>query len=151
MKRDYPDRPIVGVGAVIVQEGRVLVIRRLAEPLKGEWSIPGGMLELGEELRKGVAREAKEETGLAVEVDEVLDVFDAIYPDPSGRLQYHYVLIDFLCYPVAGEASAGSDAEDLQWVTGEELESLRLRPMTLGVIRKGLEKARDHKACRSRK
>lgn len=141
MKRDYPDRPIVGVGAVIVENGRVLLVRRLAEPLKGEWSIPGGMLELGERLREGVAREVLEESGLVVEVGEVLDVFDAIYPDAAGRTQYHYVLIDFLCYPTGGGLHAGSDADAVRWAGSDELESLRLRPMTLGVIRKGLEKA----------
>lgn len=140
MKRDYPDRPIVGVGAVIVQDGKVVVVRRLAEPLKGEWSIPGGMLELGEKLREGTAREALEETGLAVEVGEVLDVFDAIYPDATGRTQYHYVLIDFLCRPNGGELHANSDAADARWAAANELDSLGLRPMTLAVIRKGLEK-----------
>lgn len=141
MKRDYPDRPIVGVGAVIVQDGRVVLVRRLAEPLRGEWSIPGGMLELGEKLREGTAREALEETGLVVEVGEVLDVFDAIYPDVTGRTQYHYVLIDFLCYPTGGELEASSDAGDARWTSASELQSLGLRSMTIDVIRKGLERA----------
>lgn len=141
MKRDYPDRPIVGVGAVIVQDGRVLLVRRLAEPLKGEWSIPGGMLELGEKLREGTAREALEETGLVVEAGEVLDVFDAIYPDASGRTQYHYVLIDFLCRVTGGELQASSDAGDVRWAAADELESLGLRPMTLAVVKKGLNAA----------
>jgi ADP-ribose pyrophosphatase YjhB (NUDIX family) len=99
VKRDYPDRPIVGVGAVVVSDGRALVVRRATEPLKGQWSIPGGMLELGEKLREGIAREVLEETGLEVEVFDVLDVFDSIFPDLEGRTQYHYVLIDFLCRP----------------------------------------------------
>jgi 8-oxo-dGTP diphosphatase len=138
VKRDYPDRPIVGVGAVIVQDGRVVLVRRLAEPLKGEWSIPGGMLELGEKLREGTAREALEETGLVVDVGEVLDVFDAIYPDAGGRTQYHYVLIDFVCRPAGGELQASSDAAEVRWVAVDELEELKLRPMTMGVIKKGL-------------
>ncbi len=97
MKRDYPEHPIIGVGAVIVNGDRALIVRRDTEPLKGEWSVPGGVLELGEKLRDGVAREALEETGLRVEVGELLDVFDSIFPDAEGRTQYHYVLIDFLC------------------------------------------------------
>src|SRR5271157_4239862 len=97
MKRFYPEQPIIGVGAVIVQQGRALLVRRDTEPLKGEWSIPGGALELGEKLRDGVRREALEETGLRVEPGEVLEVFDSIFQDDDGRTQYHYVLIDYLC------------------------------------------------------
>lgn len=138
MKRDYPDRPIVGVGAVVVKEGRALVVRRATEPLRGEWSIPGGMLELGEKLREGIAREVREETGLEVEVGEVLDVFDSIFPDSEGRMQYHYVLIDFLCSPVAGEVCASSDVSDARWVTGHEAGELHMKAATVGVIRKAL-------------
>ena len=112
MRRDYPDRPIVGVGAVVVQNGLALVVRRATEPLKGEWSIPGGMLELGEKLRDGIAREVLEETGLIVEVGEVLDVFDSIFPDAEGKTQYHYVLVDFVCYPKTGTLQASSDVSD---------------------------------------
>src|SRR5664280_1060422 len=103
MKRDYPEQPIVGVGAVIVDDHRVLLVRRASEPLKGEWSVPGGMLELGEKLRDGVCRETLAETALQVEVGEVLDVFDSIFTDGDGRTQYHYVLIDFLCRRISGE------------------------------------------------
>src|SRR5271165_5942838 len=97
MHRTYPSHPIVGVGAVIIRDGRALLVRRNTEPLKREWSVPGGVLELGEKLRDGAAREALEETGLHVEVYEVLDVFDSIFPDADGQTQYHFVLIDFLC------------------------------------------------------
>lgn len=138
LKRDYPDRPIVGVGAVVVKDGRALVVRRATEPLRGEWSVPGGMLELGEKLREGIAREVKEETGLEVEVGEVLDVFDSIFPDSEGRMQYHYVLIDFLCRPVAGEVCASSDVSDAMWVTAEEAEALQMKAATVGLIRKAL-------------
>src|SRR3569833_858150 len=96
-KRDYPERPIVGVGAVIVHGDRALVVRRATEPLKGQWSIPGGMLELGEKLRDGLAREVKEETSLDVEVGDVLDVFDSIFPDAEGRTQYHNDQNDYRC------------------------------------------------------
>ena len=107
MKRDYPERPIIGVGAVIIHRDRVLLVRRATEPLKGEWSVPGGMLELGEKLRDGLRREVLEETGLQVEPGEVLDVFDSIFRDEQGRTQYHYVLIDYLCRAISEEAKAG--------------------------------------------
>lgn len=138
MKREYPACPLVGVGAVIIQDGRVVTVKRASEPLKGRWSIPGGMLELGEKLRDGTAREALEETGLVVEVGEVLDVFDAIYADSSGLTQYHYVLIDFVCRPVGGELRADSDVSEVRWVREDELDSLKMTENTLKVIRKGL-------------
>ena len=142
MKRDYPDHPIIGVGAVIVRDGRALLVRRNTEPLKGEWSVPGGVLELGEKLRDGATREALEETGLHVEVGEVLDVFDSIFPDTNGRTQYHFVLIDFLCRSAAGEATAGSDVSDVKWVTEADLADLHLRDSIAQVVRKGLAAAR---------
>ncbi len=138
MKRDYPDRPIVGVGAVVVQDGRALIVKRAGEPLKGQWSIPGGAVELGETLRQAAAREAREETGLVVEAGEVLEVFDSIYRDPAGKCQYHYVLVDFLCRPAGGELRAGSDAGEVRWVTAEELNGLEMTESAARVIRKGL-------------
>ncbi|HLI62096.1 MAG TPA: NUDIX hydrolase [Terriglobales bacterium] len=141
MKRDYPEHPIIGIGAVIVEGGRVLLVRRDTEPLRGEWSVPGGMLELGEKLRDGVRREALEETGLQVEPGEVLDVFDSIFTDGLGRTQYHYVLIDYLCRPLAGEAQAGSDVSDVRWVSAEALPAMGLREATEQVVRKGLQRA----------
>ncbi len=142
MKREYPDRPIVGVGAVIVRDGHAVIVRRNSEPLKGEWSIPGGMLELGETVRGGVAREALEETGLAVEPGEVLEVFDSIFTDPQGKTQYHYVLIDFLCRPVGGALKAGGDVSEARWIGATELETFSMRASALNVIRKGLLKAK---------
>src|SRR5262252_5368408 len=141
MKRLYPEQPVIGVGAVIVDRGRALLVRRNTEPLKGEWSVPGGVLELGEKLRDGTAREALEETGLHVEVGEVLDVFDSIFPDADGRTQYHFVLIDFLCRPIAGEAKAGSDVSEVRWVKEDELAALNLRESIAEVVRKGLASA----------
>jgi ADP-ribose pyrophosphatase YjhB (NUDIX family) len=138
MKRDYPEHPIIGVGAVIVHNGRALLVRRATEPLRGEWSVPGGVLELGEKLRDGTAREALEETGLTVEVGAVLDVFDSIFPDADGRTQYHFVLIDFLCRVVSGEAVAGSDVSEVKWVTLAELGNLSLLPSISGVVSKAL-------------
>ncbi len=138
MRRDYPERPIVGVGAVIVADGCALIVRRATEPLKGQWSVPGGVVELGETLREAAQREVREETGLEVEVGEVLEVFDSIYPDPHGRPQYHYVLIDFLCRQVGGELCAATDVSEARWITPEELTSLEISPTARRVLRKAL-------------
>ena len=142
MKRDYPERPIIGVGAVIIDGDRGLLVRRATEPLKGEWSVPGGVLELGEKLRDGAAREALEETGLQVDVGEVLDVFDSIFTDEDGRTQYHYVLIDFLCRPRLGDAKPGSDVSDVTWATELDLARMQLRDSIAQLLRKGLAAAR---------
>ena len=141
MKRDYPERPLIGVGAVIVDGGRVVVVRRGHEPLKGEWSIPGGVLEIGETLRAGAAREALEETGLAVEAGEVLEVLDRIVRDGEGRIQFHYVLIDFLCRRTRGELRAGGDAEEARWISANELDSFSIADSAAAVLRKGLQRA----------
>jgi ADP-ribose pyrophosphatase YjhB (NUDIX family) len=138
MSRLYPELPVVGVGAVILREGRVLIVRRANPPLQGQWSIPGGALDLGEKLRDGVAREVREETGLEVEVGPVLDVFDSIFPDAEGRTQYHYVLIDYLCRPLSGTATAASDASELRWARPDELETLGMKQVTIEVIRKAV-------------
>lgn len=138
MKRAYPDHPIIGVGAVVVDGDRVLLVRRDTEPLKGEWSVPGGMLELGEKLHDGIRREVLEETGLIVEPGEVLDVFDSIFTDNEGRTEYHYVLIDYLCRPISGEAKAGTDVSEVRWVREAELPAMELRSLTEQVIRKGI-------------
>ena len=140
MRRDYPERPIIGVGAVIVSGGRALLVRRNTEPLRGEWSVPGGMLELGETLRDGVRREALEETGLEVEPGEVLDVFDSIFTDALGRTEYHYVLIDYLCRPFSGEARPGSDVSEVRWVSANALGAMGLRESIEQVVRKGLDR-----------
>jgi mutator protein MutT len=139
-KRDYPDRPLVGVGTVIVQGNRVVIVQRSREPLKGQWSIPGGALEVGETLRQCAAREALEETGLQVEAVDVLDVFDSIYRDPDGRCRYHYVLIDFFCRVLGGELRAGADAAQARWVTVEELKEFAVTETAQKVIRKALER-----------
>jgi mutator protein MutT len=138
MKREYPERPLVGVGAVIVEGDRVVLVRRSAEPMKGEWSIPGGLLELGETMRAGAVREALEETGLQVEAGEVLEVLDRILPDGKGKTRFHYVLIDFLCRRVAGELRAGGDAAEARWVKESELQGLGVADAAVRVIRKAL-------------
>jgi 8-oxo-dGTP diphosphatase len=140
MQREYPQQPLVGVGAVIIAEGRVALIKRGKAPLLGEWSIPGGMLELGETLRQGAEREAVEETGLIVRATEVLGVFERIVPDAGQRTSYHYVLIDFLCEVVSGEMRFAGDAADARWFTPEEVSALPLPEDTAGVIRLGFMK-----------
>jgi 8-oxo-dGTP diphosphatase len=140
--REYPERPIVGVGAVIVDgEGRrVVLVRRGAPPRQGQWSIPGGALELGETLRAGAEREALEETGLVVAAEELLEVFDRILPGDDGRLRYHYVLLDFLCRVRSGELHAGGDAAEAAWAAEDELERFKLEPLAIDVIKKALAK-----------
>ena len=141
MQREHPKQPLVGVGVVIVENGRAVLIKRGKAPLLGEWSIPGGMLELGETLRQGAEREALEETGLVVRATELLGVFDRVVPDDQGKIVYHYVLIDFLCERVSGELKAGADAADAKWFTGEEIKQLPLAEDTAAVIQAALAKA----------
>jgi len=143
MKREYPDAPLVGVGAIIVEGERVVLVKRAHAPLAGEWSIPGGALEVGETLREGVVREALEETGLTVEAADLLDVYDRVLRDADERTIYHYVLIDFLCRRLAGELRAAGDAEDVRWFTLAETEVLNLAKDTAEVIRLGFEKSKS--------
>ena len=143
MKREYPESPIVGVGALIVEDGRVLLVKRGHPPLKGEWSVPGGAVEIGETLREAAAREACEETSLTVQVMDLLGVYDRVLRDPEGRTLYHYVLIDFLCQRVQGEALAAGDAEQVRWYTPEEAANLPLAEDTAEVIRLAFVKARS--------
>lgn len=135
MKREYPDVPLVGVGAIIIENGRVLLVKRGHPPLMGEWSIPGGVLEVGEMLRDAAIREAREETGLVVQPGELLGVFDRVIRE-NGRVRYHYVLIDFLCRRVSGDPCCGTDADEVHWFSPEEAAQLKLAPDTAQVIRK---------------
>jgi 8-oxo-dGTP diphosphatase len=142
MKREYPDRPIVGVGAVIVDAGRVLLVKRGAPPLLGEWSLPGGVVEIGETLRAAAEREALEETGLIVEAGEVLEVLDRIIPGENGRAQYHYVLIDFLCRVTGGELRVGGDAADAAWAAEQDLANFKLEKPAMDVILRAFSKVK---------
>ena len=143
MKREYPEFPLVGVGAVIVHDNRVLLIRRGQAPLLGEWSLPGGVLECGETLREATVREAQEETGLVVEAGEMLGVYERLIRAEDGRIRYHYVLIDFLCRLAGGDLKAGSDAADVRWFTRGELPALKLAFDANDVVLKGLAQARS--------
>jgi len=140
MKRDYPDRPIVGVGAVIIHDGRALIVQRAFEPRKGEWTVPGGVLEVGETLRSGIEREVLEETALVVKAGEVVDVFENIWPDCVGKTQFHFVLIDFHCELISGELKPADDVADARWITPEELPKLNLIGKTAEAIKSGFAK-----------
>ncbi|HKN16445.1 MAG TPA: NUDIX hydrolase [Candidatus Sulfotelmatobacter sp.] len=140
MKREFPEVPLVGVGAIIIEDARVVLVKRAHPPLQAEWSIPGGVLEVGELVREAAVREAREETGLTVEPGKLLGVFDRVLRDSQQRVQYHYVLIDFLCRRVAGDLAAASDAAEVRWFTREELPGLNLAKDTLEVILKGFAK-----------
>jgi 8-oxo-dGTP diphosphatase len=143
--REYPERPLVGVGGVVIDNGRALLIRRASEPLRGEWSIPGGMLELGETLEQGVARELLEETGLQVRVLELIEVFERIVYAPKGesrggddrqRPRFHYVIADYLCERISGEHVAASDVTDVEFAREEELGRFSLTETALRILHK---------------
>jgi 8-oxo-dGTP diphosphatase len=140
MKREFPEVPLVGVGAIIVQNDRVVLVKRAHPPIQGQWSIPGGVLEVGELVREAAIREAREETGLIVQPADLLGVYDRILRNEEQRVQYHYVLVDFLCRPVGGELQAASDAAEVRWFTRQELSPLKLAEDTQDVIEKGFER-----------
>src|SRR5580698_2274667 len=147
MQREFPETPLVGVGAVIVDKGRVLLVRRGREPLKGQWSLPGGMLEVGEALTAGVVREVQEETGLMVEPLELIELLDRIHRD-GERVRYHYVIADYLCRVIGGELKAASDADAVRWVERAEWNShsaLKIDPVTVRVIENGWQRALELK------
>ena len=141
--REYPERPIVGVGAVVVDGDRVLLVRRGHEPLKGEWSIPGGAVDVGETLETAVVREVREETGLVIEVGPVVEVLDRIRLDADGRARYHYVLVDFAGRVIGGSLACASDAAEAVWASLAELDRYAVNHATAGVIRKAVERLRS--------
>jgi 8-oxo-dGTP diphosphatase len=141
MKREYPESPLIGIGAVIIDSGRVVLVKRGHAPFTGEWSIPGGALELGECVRDAVIREAREETTLAVEPLALLGVYDRVIRDNDERILYHYVLVDYLCKWVSGELLAASDCDLARWFTIEEVAAIPLPQDTAEVVRLGFERA----------
>jgi len=150
MARQYPDRPVVGVGGVLIEKGRTLLIKRGSEPLLGQWSIPGGTLELGESLQEGVAREMREETGLEVQVQEMIEVFDRIFLEPEAKVvdgkarpKYHYVIVDYLCERLSGTPQAGSDVTDLVFASEDELVNFHLTPTAMRVLRRAFAMHRE--------
>jgi len=126
MKRLYPDQPVVGIGAVIIKKGEIALIKRGNEPSKGKWAIPGGLVELGENLEAAIIRETKEEVCLDVENPQLIDVVDNIDLDEQGKVKYHYIIIDYLVHVKSGNIQAASDAEELRWVPFVEVESYNL-------------------------
>jgi mutator protein MutT len=141
VNREYPERPIVGVGGVILLEGKVVLIRRRFEPLAGRWSLPGGMLEVGETLEAGVSREMTEETGLEIEVGPVIEVFDRITYDKSQRVQFHFVLVDYLCWPSGGQLQAGSDVDRVVLAAPSDFQNYNLTEKVTEVIGRALKLA----------
>ena len=137
--RRYPKRPILGVGAIILEAGRVLLVERGREPLKGYWSVPGGVLEIGEKLQDGVRREALEETGLSIEPLSVVEIFERIMHDSAGTAEYHYVLVDYLCRVMGGTLRPGDDVSQARWIDRACLPQYRITEGTLPVIEKAFE------------
>jgi len=153
--REYPERPVVGIGGVIIDQGRTLLIRRGSEPLRGEWSIPGGTLEIGESLEEGVARELLEETGIEVRVLELIEVFDRIYLEdgPTGaeaerRPRFHFVIADYLCERLGGEPRAGSDVTDVAFAREDELTRFHLTETATRVVKKAFAMDRARQAAK---
>jgi ADP-ribose pyrophosphatase YjhB (NUDIX family) len=143
MLREFPAAPLVGIGAVIVHESRVLLVQRGREPLKGHWSLPGGLIEIGESLESAVVREVEEETGLQVEPLELIELLDRIHRD-GNRVRYHYVIADYLCRVTGGTLKAASDADAVRWVERAEWNShsaLVFDPVTVRVIEAGWQRA----------
>jgi len=153
--REYPDRPVVGIGGVIIDQGRTLLIRRGSEPLLGEWSIPGGTLELGESLEEGVARELLEETGIEVCVLELIELFDRVYledgsagADVKRRPRFHFVIADYLCERIGGDPRAGSDVTDVAFAREEELARFHLTETATRVLKKAFAMDRARRAAK---
>jgi ADP-ribose pyrophosphatase YjhB (NUDIX family) len=156
-QREHPEHPMVGVGGVVIDHGRALLIRRGGPPLQGEWSIPGGLLEVGETIEQGIARELMEETGLDVRVVELIEVFERIFPAPPGangaapdpkRPQYHFVILDYLCELRGGTLVAGSDATEFAWAREDELAKFNVTVAVKRVMRKAFAMASDSAATK---
>jgi ADP-ribose pyrophosphatase YjhB (NUDIX family) len=139
--RSFPSRPIVAVGAVIIQDGCVLLVRRAYAPLQGEWSLPGGAVEVGETLAAATQREVLEETGLIVDVGPMVELLDRIHTDADGRVEYHYVLVDYLCQVIGGQLHPQSDAADARWAARSELYAFDLTTTVMVVIAKAFDLA----------
>ena len=153
--REYPERPVVGIGGVVIDQGRTLLIRRGSEPLLGEWSIPGGTLELGESLQEGVVRELLEETGIEVRVLDLIEVFDRVFPEDGAigaeakrKPRFHFVIADYLCERLGGEPRAGSDVTDVAFAREEEFARFHLTETATRVLRKAFAMDRARRAAK---
>ena len=138
--RRYPPRPILGVGALIIEGESILLVQRGKQPLQGHWSLPGGAVETGELLKTAIAREVLEETGLTVEVGAMAEIFERLMPDSAGATEYHYVLLDYLCRVVSGTPQPGDDSCAVAWVRRGDLHTLPITPGTLEVIERVFER-----------
>jgi 8-oxo-dGTP diphosphatase len=147
MKRTYPNQPVVGVGAVIISDGKILLEKRKNQPGKGKWSIPGGAVELGEKAEQSVIREVKEETNLTVEKPEHIDVVDNIILDKNGRVKYHFIMVDYFLKIKSGTLKAGSDAGELKWVKLSEVENCTLTPTFREFFIRNHEKLTKLESC----
>jgi len=144
--REYPTAPVAAVGGVVIHDGAVLLVKRAYPPRQGEWSLPGGQLELGESMAEGVRREVREETGLEVDVGAVVEVFDRVHRDEAGRIRYHFVIVDFLCRPCGGALAAGDDAADACWVPRGEVAARGVNAHAAAVIERAFRLRDDPQA-----
>jgi len=135
-RREYPDLPLVGVGALVMKDGKVLLVKRQTEPGEGLWSIPGGLVELGETVYEAAKREVKEETSLDIEISELIGVFDSMTYDDAGRLRFHYVLIDYLARPKGGSLKGNAEVADVRWVSVSELGDYELTKILGKLLKK---------------
>jgi len=152
LRREYPDRPLVGVGAVVVREdGYVLLVRRRQPPRAGEWSLPGGLVELGESLDEAVRREVREECGIEVQVGPLVGVFQPIERDTTGAIRFHYIVLDYLACYTGGILRIASDVNDAIWVSPDQLDQYQLRPETVEMIHRALTIGQASEVASSRR
>jgi 8-oxo-dGTP diphosphatase len=147
MKREYPTQPIVGVGAVIIRDGKILLVKRGSEPGRNKWSIPGGIVELGEKVHETTVREVKEESNLEVEVHGLIDVVDNLESDEEGKLRYHFVILDFFVHLIGGSLKAGSDVLDVRWVSLTEVEKYDLTKTFHGFFERNKKLLQRFNSC----
>ncbi len=143
MNREYPDRPLVGVGVVVFRDDLVLLIRRGKPPRLGQWSLPGGLQELGETVFQAAQREVREECGVEIDALGIIDIVDAITPDDAGRVRFHYTLVEVLAEWRAGEAVAGDDAMAVAWFDPQTVGDLGMWEQTVRMVAKGLAMRAD--------
>ncbi|MEM2917775.1 MAG: NUDIX hydrolase [Candidatus Bathyarchaeia archaeon] len=147
VKRFYPSQPVVGVGAIIICDGKILLEKRKGEPGKGKWSVPGGLVELGERAEDAVVREVKEETGLVVADPELIDVVDNIVLDENGEVKYHFVIIDYFVQLKGGEMRAADDADELRWVPLNEAEKYDLTKTLRAFLKRNMPRLEKLNSC----
>ena len=144
-RREYPEYPFVGVGALIHKGGKILLIKRRFEPNKGRWSLPGGLVERGEKVEEATLREVKEELGIGVTLERLMDIADEIIPDGKGQVKYHYVLIDFLARPKMGRIRLNKESSAYRWIRPETVENLNSSNNTRAIVRKYIREKRGSK------